>query len=69
MKSEHEMNRGGGLQINRRVGQAIHIFVAGVEVIIELRQVKGNSAKLGVIADPKKVAIRREEQLEKVWRE
>lgn len=62
--SEHEMPS-GGLQINRKVGQGLHLFVEGIEIRVELRSVKAGSARIAVIADPKKVTIRREEQLRK----
>jgi len=62
--SEHEMPQ-GGLQLNRKVGQGFHIFVEGIEIRVELRSVKPGSAKIAVIADPKKVVIRREEQLKR----
>lgn len=67
--SECEMPKGGGLQINRKMGQSIHVFVAGVEVRIEIRQIKGTSVKLAVIADPNQCAIRRGEQMESPWQE
>lgn len=64
MKSERDMPS-GGLQINRRVGESFYIFVDGMEIRVELRSVKPNSAKVSVIADRERVMIRREEQLRK----
>jgi sRNA-binding carbon storage regulator CsrA len=67
MKGERDMPRGGGLQINRKLGQSVFIYVNGVEIEIQLRHVQPGSAKIGIIADPTKVSIRRGEQV--AWKE
>lgn len=53
----------GGLQLNRKHGEEIVIVVNGTEVRIFVHELRRGNVTLRVVADPKKVAILRGEQL------
>ena len=56
---------GGGLQINRKIGQEIFLFVNGVMIRLYLARVQDRKATIGIVADRKYVAVVRGEYMEK----
>lgn len=56
----------GGLVVTRREGEAVYLQVGDVEIRIDVRELKGNQVRIGILADSDRVKIKRGEAREEL---
>lgn len=54
----------GGLVVTRREGEAVYLKVGAVEIRVDVRELRSNQVRIGILADADLVEIKRDDARE-----